>query len=409
MFTLYHQEKQKFPLKVWLKKPEELEEKCLDQALNLANLPFVHQWVALMPDTHLGKGMPIGGVIALKDVVIPNAVGVDIGCGMAYVQTDLSAKVLKETLIKDEKLINLLVNDTLRNIPVGTMHHKHRQSCLALDRAEESKLSFAPELFYTIENGYYQVGTLGGGNHFIELQEDEAGLLGIMIHSGSRNFGHEIGRYFNQIAKELSKSWDQIIPYEYNLPYLPFAHPAGQAYLAWMQLALDFARENRHQMMQKVMALLAKWVAQGAQLKVEFEEIIDCHHNYAALEEHYGEHVWVHRKGATRACQGEIGIIPGAMGAASYLVKGKGNPESFCSSSHGAGRRYSRSGAMKQFEAKNVLEDLRKQGVILGKRSYKDVAEESRFAYKDIDQVLADEVDLVQPLKRLKTLGVVKG
>ncbi|HEX3044479.1 MAG TPA: RtcB family protein, partial [Bacillota bacterium] len=178
MFVLYHQEKQKYPIKVWLRKPEQIDEGCLEQALNLANLPFVHQWVALMPDTHQGIGMPIGGVIALEGVIIPNSVGVDIGCGMAYVQTNLPAAMLRKPDKKNGSLIQAIVGDLLRNIPVGFAHHPKKQPCNALDNARIEFPQFAKELLPELKEGYFQVGTLGGGNHFIEIQEDEEGLVG---------------------------------------------------------------------------------------------------------------------------------------------------------------------------------------------------------------------------------------
>ncbi|NLY75802.1 MAG: RtcB family protein [Firmicutes bacterium] len=411
MFVLFHPNRQKYPIKVWLRKPEQVDDGCLEQALRLANLPFLHQWVALMPDTHQGIGMPIGGVIALKDVIIPNAVGVDIGCGMAYVQTDLPAEVLKKPDTPNGQLIQAVIGDILRNIPVGFAHHKQKQNCRALDRARAdlSNYRFAGELIPELEAGYFQVGTLGGGNHFIELQEDEEGLVGIMLHSGSRNFGLKICRYFNEIAKELNKRKNMALPKEYNLAFLPTDSKEGKSYIAWMNLALEFARENRERMLEQVMEILSKWVEKYTEYSVSYSNRINCHHNYAALEEHYGAQVWVHRKGAIRAGKDEPGIIPGAMGSFSYLVKGLGNPESFESCSHGAGRKYSRTGAKQRYSVEEVLNDLKECRVVLGKHKKSDVAEESRFAYKDIDFVIQNELDLAKPVKKLKTLGVVKG
>jgi tRNA-splicing ligase RtcB len=411
MFVLYHQTKQKYPIKVWLRKPEQVDAGCMEQALNLANLPFLHQWVALMPDTHQGAGMPIGGVIATKDVIIPNAVGVDIGCGMAYLQTDLPAEVLQKKDKTNGRLIEAVIGDILRNIPVGFAHHRQKQPCQALDRAMErlSKYEYAKELLPELRAGYFQVGTLGGGNHFIELQEDEDGMIGIMLHSGSRNFGLKICQYFNQAAKELNKKMNIALPKEYNLAFLPVDSREGGSYIEWMKLALEFARENREQMLERVKELLGKWVAKYAKISVTFSERINCHHNYAALEEHYGLEVWVHRKGAIRAGKDEPGIIPGAMGSFSYLVRGLGNPESFESCSHGAGRKYSRTIAKQRYSVDDVLKDLKECRVVLGKHKKADVAEESRFAYKDIDFVIQNELDLVKPVKKLRTIGVVKG
>ena len=400
-----------YPIKIWLEEEQDLEESCLEQALHLAQLPFLHKWVCLMPDTHTGMGMPIGGVIAAKGAVIPNAVGVDIGCGMAYVKTSIPVKALKETMTGSGNLVQGIVGDILRNIPVGFAHHKTPMPCYTLDRAMEelSLYEVDSELLGQLEAGYFQVGTLGGGNHFIELQEDEEGFLSVMLHSGSRHFGKSVCDYFHQKAREQNCRWYSQVPDEYRLAFLPVDTPEGRQYLNWMNLSMDFARENREKLMLAVKAVLEKWIGRYTDLELKYEEEINCHHNYAALENHFGENVWVHRKGAVRARKGELTVIPGAMGSYSYVVRGLGNPESFCTSSHGAGRAYSRRGAMEAFSCEEVMVDLKNQGVILGKKNKKDVAEESRFAYKDIDRVMENQKDLVEPVRRLRTIGVVKG
>lgn len=410
MFVLQN-ELGRYPLKVWLNSEKDLEATCLEQAQHLMQLPFLHKWVCLMPDTHAGMGMPIGGVIAAKDVIIPNAVGVDIGCGMAYVGTNIPVKVLKETMTGNGNLIQGMVGDILRNIPVGFAHHKTPMPCYTMDLALEELSGYEKEqeLLGQLDAGYFQIGTLGGGNHFIELQEDDKGFLSVMIHSGSRHFGKSVCDYFHQKARELNKRWYSQVPDEYRLAFLPVDTEEGCAYLNWMNLSMAFARENREKMMLAVKAVLEKWIGKHTDLTLEYQDEINCHHNYAALENHYGENVWVHRKGAVRARNGELTVIPGAMGSYSYVVMGLGNPESFCSSSHGAGRAYSRKGAMAAFTCEEVMVDLKDQGVILGKKNKRDVAEESRFAYKDIDVVMANQSDLVTPVKRLRTIGVVKG
>ena len=410
MFVL-SDESGKWPVRVWLEKKEDIEESCLLQASHLAELPFLHKWVCLMPDTHTGKGMPIGGVIAAKNVLIPNAVGVDIGCGMAWTGTNVKAEELRGILTGNGNLLQGIVGDILRNIPTGFAHHKIQMPSYTLDRAFEEfdKYEEDGELLGQLDAGYFQIGTLGGGNHFIELQEDEEGYLSVMIHSGSRHFGKAVCDYFHQKARELNARWYSQVPDEYRLAFLPLDSREGRQYLNWMQLSMDFAMENRAKMMLAVKAILEKWIGKYTDLHLAFTEEINCHHNYAALENHYGENVWVHRKGATRARKGELAVIPGAMGSFSYIVRGKGNPESFCSSSHGAGRRYSRKGAMSAFSCEEVIKDLREKQVILGKRNKSDVAEESRFAYKDIDEVMKNQSDLVEPVKKLHTVGVVKG
>lgn len=411
MYVIYDKEQNRHPIKVWLQATDCLEEGCLQQAVNLSNLPFIHKWVALMPDTHMGKGMPIGGVIAADGVVIPNAVGVDIGCGMAYIQTNVAADLLKHTNTANGSMLQGIIGDILRNIPVGFKHHKQRQASRVIDEAlaNQDRYTYAAKLLPEIESGYYQVGTLGGGNHFIELQEDENGLTGIMLHSGSRHLGHQICRFFHNEAKEHNKKWFASVPPEYQLAFLPVDSREGAAYIGWMQLALAFAQENREQMLAAVTAIVDKWVSRFTGSRPEYANYINCHHNYAALENHYGKNVWVHRKGAIRARTGDTGIVPGAMGSFSYLVEGHGNAESFHSCSHGAGRLMSRTQAKGTFPVEAVMTDLKSCGVVLGKNNKADVAEESRFAYKDIDTVIANELDLMTPVKKLRTIGVVKG
>lgn len=410
MFVL-NNENTRYPVKVWLENESQLEESCLEQAYHLSQLPFIHKWVCLMPDTHTGKGMPIGGVIAAKDVIIPNAVGVDIGCGMDFIPTNIRMDDIRKVQTGNGTMIQAIIGNIMRTIPLNTERYKVPQESKVLDRAKQemAKYEVNEELLPLIEDGYFQVGTLGGGNHFIELQEDEAGYLCIMIHSGSRHLGKAICDYFHQKARELNRRWYSEVPDAYSLAFLPVSSPEGQQYIHWMKLAMDYAFENRARMLDKTCGIVEALIEKQMDLTVEFGEEINCHHNYAALENHYDANVWVHRKGAIRVREGELAVIPGAMGSYSYVVKGKGNKESFCTSSHGAGRSYSRTGAMQAFTAEKVMVDLKEQGVVLGKRKKNDVAEECRFAYKDIDQVMAQQLDLVTPIRRLKTVGVVKG
>lgn len=410
MFVIYN-DKTKYPVKTWLSGIDRMEESCLEQAYNLSNLPFLHKWVCLMPDTHTGKGMPIGGVIAAKDVIIPNAVGVDIGCGMVFVATDIKYEEIKDVTVGTSTILQSMIGSIMRAVPVGFQGYREKQESKVLDRAKEEteKYCVNPELLHLLDEGYFQVGTLGGGNHFIELQQDEEGYLCIMIHSGSRHLGKEICDYFHNKARDLNRQWYSQVPDEYRLAFLPVHTEEGQQYIHWMNLALDYAYENRERMLEKTCAVVKEHMERYAGLTVTFTDKINCHHNYASLENHYDANVWVHRKGATRVRLGERAVIPGAMGSYSYVVEGKGNPESFCTSSHGAGRAYSRSGAMKAFTTEQVIVDLKEQGVVLGKRKKTDVAEECRFAYKDIDEVMAQQADLVTPVRKLKTVGVVKG
>lgn len=410
MFVL-NNENTRFPVKVWLEDERQLEENCLLQAYHLSGLPFLHKWVCLMPDTHAGKGMPIGGVIAAKDVIIPNAVGVDIGCGMDFISTNIHAEDIREVQTGNGTVIQAIIGNIMRSIPLNTERYREPQKSEVLDRAKEEmeKYEKNEELFPLIKDGYFQTGSLGGGNHFIELQEDQDGLLCIMIHSGSRHLGKAVCDYFHEKARELNKRWYSEVKEEYRLSFLPVCAEEGKQYINWMKLALDYAFENRARMLEKTCSIVKETIEKHTEMSVEFGDEINCHHNYAALENHYGENVWVHRKGATRVREGELAVIPGAMGSFSYVVEGKGNKESFCTSSHGAGRNYSRSGAKQAFSVEQVIVDLKEQGVVLGKRKKNDVAEECRFAYKDIDKVMAQQADIVTPVRKLRTVGVVKG
>ncbi|MBC6316335.1 RtcB family protein [Listeria grandensis] len=405
MFTYYEKNETAKPIKIWLSDQSAIEDGCFDQAKAIANLPFVFKWLALMPDTHLGAGMPIGGVLATKNTIVPYAVGMDIGCGMCYVQTDIHESELTKNFIQS------IVNETLFTVPVGKARHRAPQNSAVIDMALAQKdhyelLSNAVEL---LENAYYQVGTLGGGNHFIEFQKDENGYLGIMLHSGSRHLGAQICQTFQKIAVTLNKQWYSDTPEQNKLAFLPTNSPEGKAYIEWMNLALDYAYENREAMLEATMTIFTKHSNKKLGRTPQFTDKINCHHNYASFENHYGENVWVHRKGATRARAGELGIIPGAMGATSYLVRGLGNPESFHSSSHGAGRSFSRTRAKSNFPMEEVLQDLNEHNISIGKKNLQDVAEESRFAYKNIDEVMQNQTDLVETIKKLTTLGVVKG
>ncbi|EUJ22827.1 hypothetical protein PGRAN_11476 [Listeria grandensis FSL F6-0971] len=405
MFTYYEKNETAKPIKIWLSDQSAIEDGCFDQAKAIANLPFVFKWLALMPDTHLGAGMPIGGVLATKNTIVPYAVGMDIGCGMCYVQTDIHESELTKNFIQS------IVNETLFTVPVGKARHRAPQNSAVIDMALAQKdhyelLSNAVEL---LENAYYQVGTLGGGNHFIEFQKDQNGYLGIMLHSGSRHLVAQICQNFQKLAVTLNKQWYSDTPEQNKLAFLPTDSPEGKAYIEWMNLALDYAYENREAMLEATMAIFTKHSNKKLGRTPQFTDKINCHHNYASFENHYGENVWVHRKGATRARAGELGIIPGAMGATSYLVRGLGTPESFHSSSHGAGRNFSRTRAKSNFPMEEVLQDLNEHNISIGKKNLQDVAEESRFAYKNIDEVMQNQTDLVEIIKKLTTLGVVKG
>jgi tRNA-splicing ligase RtcB len=415
MFSIFDEDKQKWPIKIWLNDESSLEPECLKQAMNLANLSFIHKWVALMPDTHPGFGMPIGGVIATENVIIPNAVGVDIGCGMQFVMTNIPVAELTSTDTAEGKLTDLIVSEILRAIPTGFSHHKYKQQCEAVDQfrvqlVDEPSRQTPKALLKELDSALMQVGTLGGGNHFIELQVDDEGYLGIMVHSGSRNLGLKICNTFNALAKETNDKEFLSVPKAWNLACLDANSELGMEYIRWMNFAMEFAKENRTKMMNVVIQTIRNLIKQYVDFSdIQMSEVLDCHHNYASFEQHYDKMVWVHRKGAIQAPKGKEGIIPGAMGSYSYIVRGKGNPVSFESCSHGAGRLMSRKEAKEKFSMVSTVADLKTRGVTIGKVKKVDIGEESRLAYKDIDHVIDNERDLIETVKRLKTVAVVKG
>lgn len=379
-----------------------IEDGAIEQAKNLANLDIVYDHVSLMPDAHQGIGMPIGGVVATENAVIPNAVGVDIGCGIGFLETNIPLELIKDIKINKESLLRNILLRTKRVIPVGFNHHQKPQSSLLLDNP--------PNYIYEInvlkeelEKAKYQLGTLGGGNHFIELQVNEKGNLCLMLHSGSRNFGYKIAAYFNEIAKnECGIDTD--------LPYLYTDTKNGNDYLLAMNFALDFAKENRRIMMERFKDIVISVVEKNIKFNVEIVQEVNIHHNYASLEEHFGKSVWVHRKGAIRVDNGTIGIISGSMGTASYIVKGKGNKDSFCSASHGSGRKMGRNAFNKQYsleEAEESMKGIEHLGWSKDRKGKLDLSE-APAAYKDIDTVINDELDLVDIVMKLKPIGSLK-
>jgi len=412
MFVIYSKEKQNIPLKVWGKK-EEIEDECISQAINLTNLPFAFHHVALMPDCHPGFGMPIGGVLATKNCIIPYAIGSDIGCGMRFIHTNIPASLLQvET--PNENLAQTIAGNIIRDVPLGFNHHKEPQKDEMLeyyydDFSENMYYKLGKELLPELERSLYQLGTLGSGNHFIELQKDEEDNLGIMIHSGSRNLGYQICKYFHNIAKELNRKWCSSISTE-ELAFLPIDSKEGHSYIQWMDLALTFAFVNREFMMKRIKNIVFNMVKEYTDFNhIETIFDIDIHHNYAKIENHFNENVWVHRKGAIQAYKGMLGIIPGAMGSYSYIVEGLGNSDSFCSCSHGAGRKMGRKEAERTFETKTMFKDLEKQNTLLFTPNKNVVLDEVRWAYKDIEEVMEESKDLVSPIMKLKGLVVIKG
>lgn len=384
------------PVKIWAA-VDTVESAALDQLKNIASLPFVFKHVAVMPDVHLGKGATVGSVVATKGAVCPAAVGVDIGCGMMAIKTELNPAVCQDKIEQIRHSIE-------RSVPVGPEGNNK------LSRSVEDWKGWAEwETLYGAKGDVKlwkrakgQLGSLGGGNHFIELCLDQDRNVWVMLHSGSRNIGKELAERHIDVAGELMKRMLINLP-DKDLAYLPQSTPEFDAYVHDLNWAQDYAKQNRIEMAEKIMKDLSYAVNKGEPIKRVFE--VNCHHNYLAMEHHYGENVLVTRKGAVRARTGDFGIIPGSMGTRSYIVKGKGVAESFCSCSHGAGRRMSRNEAKRKFN----LEDLIKQTEGVECRKDAGVLDEIPGAYKSIDEVMENQSDLVEVVATLKQFMCIKG
>lgn len=374
----------------WCSNPEE---GAIQQARNLTKLPCLIGNVCLMPDTHQGYGMPIGGVIALDNAICPNAIGKDIGCGMLAVKTTLA------TIPSRDKL-NKIVENIKSKIPVGSAwHDKDEIIPLYLQEKKDNTIICAQEY----NNIKRQLGTLGSGNHFIEIQYGDDGHIWYMIHSGSRNLGRKVADYYNDKAEELCLRWFYKDIVDLDLAFIPQGDYFYDLYWNEMQFCLDFARSNRNYMAVRIFQAIQEQIPE-----IGICSLTDIHHNYAALEHHYGKDVIVHRKGATLAEQGVIGIIPGSQGTCSYIVEGLGKESSLCSCSHGAGRKMSRSEAKRSLDLEETKAMMESLGIINGIKTVDDL-DEAPGAYKDIDIVISEESDLVKPIVKLKPLAVIKG
>lgn len=381
------------PVKIWAKN---VDPHAMKEIVNLSSLPFIFHHLAFMPDVHGGKGMPIGGVLATKGVVVPNAVGVDIGCGMCAVKTSL-----KVDDIPSEVLRKQILRGIRKQIPLGFDHHKKGQDEALMPQGFDlDKLTVVARQY---ESATKQVGTLGGGNHFIELQKDTEGLLWIMIHSGSRNLGLQVGNYYNEKAKVLNRRWYSAVPADIDMAFLPMGSDEANDYWNEMNYCVEFALCNRRVIMNRICQVIGDIYPEA-----RFESMINIAHNYAARENHFEENCIVHRKGATSARAGETGIIPGSQGTKSYIVEGLGHVDSFQSCSHGAGRLMSRSEAVRSLSLKEELAKLESRGIIHAIRGRSDL-EEAAGAYKNIDEVMACQTDLVRIVTELSPVAVIKG
>lgn len=374
-------------IKLWTK-PTEVESQALDQLKNIASLPWVFKHVAVMPDVHYGKGATVGSVIAMKEAVSPAAVGVDIGCGMGAVLTNLTAGDLPDSL-------SALRKDIEAAVPVGFAGHENTK------QRRKSVMSRFKDLFGPVGDreatAAKQLGTLGGGNHFIEVCLDTDGRVWVVLHSGSRNIGKTLAEYHIERARKLAHNAE--LP-DKDLAVFLRGTKEMEEYRHDLDWAQEYAFENRATMKDLIMGVMAKHFPQVKEL-----DYIACHHNYVSEENHFGEDVLVTRKGAINASAGQMGIIPGSMGTKSYIVRGLGNQDSFCSASHGAGRRLSRGAAKRAFS----ISDLAEQTAGVECRKDEAVLDEIPGAYKDIDVVMENQKDLVEVVAELKQVLCVKG
>jgi tRNA-splicing ligase RtcB len=373
------------PIKVWT---DDIEEEAIIQLKNIANLPFIFHHVAVMPDAHAGKGSTVGTVIATQGAIIPAAVGVDIGCGMCAVKLPFKIDIFGDSL-------NELRSSIERSIPVGFNSNNDLNKRIEMI-ASKMNLSKKAAL---------QIGTLGGGNHFIEICGDEDNNAWVMLHSGSRNLGKTLAESHIDKAKSIMKTYFINLP-DPDLSYLAQGTLQFEEYLIDLLHAQDYAKENRNEMMIRILKNISFHIYgedKGTESMVMFR--VDCHHNFTQRENHFDKNIWITRKGAVSAREGQYGIIPGSMGTKSYIVKGKGNLDSFCSCSHGAGRSMSRTAARKKF----TLEDILKQTSGVECRKDIGIVDEIPESYKSIDTVMKNQEDLVEIVHTLKQILCIKG
>jgi len=378
-------------IKMWTDGVPE-EEQAVQQLKNLANMPFIFSHVAAMPDMHWGMGATVGSVIATQGAIIPAAVGVDIGCGMSAVKLKFKVDYLGN--------LSKLRSSIERSVPVGFNSNKE-----VTHRMWSSIKPLYADGTPVTEKTYLQLGTLGGGNHFIEISQDENNDAWIVLHSGSRNIGKTSAEKHIDKAKGLMKEYF-ISLHDPDLAYLVQNTPEFNAYIADLLWCQEYAKQNRNEMMLKVLTDISYHVYGTSERYDKLVDMrVDCHHNFTQIENHYDRNVWITRKGAVSAREGQLGIIPGSMGTKSYIVRGKGNAESFCSCSHGAGRSMSRNQAKKKF----TIEDHIRATEGVECRKDEDVIDETPMAYKDIDAVMTAQSDLVEIVHTLKQVICIKG
>ena len=395
---------ERVPIKAWVKGVP-IEDAAAQQLRNVARLPFVFKHVAAMPDVHWGMGATVGSVIATKGAIVPAAVGVDIGCGMAAAMTSLTAADLPDSLAAMRSAIEAAVphgrTDNGGKNDRGAWGEGGPGLSGELAEGLAAIVAKHPKLDRAAPRAPAHAGTLGTGNHFIEVCLDEADRVWVMLHSGSRGIGNAIGSRFIELAKAEMRRWFVNLP-DQDLAYLPEGSQHFDDYVEAVGWAQDYARANRELMMRAAVAAIKASLGRGFEAGVV---AVNCHHNYVSREHHFGENVFVTRKGAVRAREGDLGIIPGSMGAKSFIVRGKGNPDSFMSCSHGAGRKMSRAAAKKTF----TLADHATATAGVECRKDEGVLDETPGAYKSIDDVMAAQEDLVEIVHMLRQVLCVKG
>ncbi len=374
---------------------DDLEDGAFAQAKNLANLPFTFSHTPLMPDSHPGYGMPLGSILATEGVIIPNAVGVDIGCGMCAQKTNLT-ELSQADLIKTLSHARSL-------IPLGFNWHKKDQDAALMPKGHQ-KLNIVSKGY---DKALKQIGSLGGGNHFIEIQKGSDGFIWVMIHSGSRNLRYSVAKHYNKAAIQLNEKYHSVVTKNMGLAFIPLEDDLSKDYMVEMAYCIDFALANRKLMMARMMLSIAE-IVNTEDVTLETEELINKSHDFAAWENHFGKNVLVHRKGATRAYEDELGMIPDSQGSSSYIVKDLGNPESFKSCSYGVGRKLGRKQAQRELNLEAEIKLLNDKGIVRAVRNISDL-DEATNAYKDIDVVMENQKDLAEIVVKLQPLAVLKG
>jgi tRNA-splicing ligase RtcB len=397
MKVVYNKDSMRVPMKIW---GEGFEEECLAQMVNISNLPHVFHHVSLMPDGHLGKGACIGAVVPLKGAIVVNLVGVDIGCGMCAYPTPFKFEGEHAT----KTFWRNWLGKVQRDIPSGFAHREEKDFLHENFDWQEDIIdsSFGEEQEDLPNKVLSQLGTLGGGNHFIEAQKDEENNVWIMIHSGSRNIGYQIASFYDKKAKEMMEKWHSDHPVDLN--WLPIDSELGQEYLKCMNWAVGFAKDNREEMMYLALSALVGKIDEPLAKRFPLSNMISIAHNYASIENHFGNNVMVHRKGAIHLRKDTIGLIPGSMGTHSFIVKGKGNPDSFDSCSHGAGRRMSRAKAKEAVSEASFASSMDSTFTAPSSK-YLD---EAPGAYKDIEEVIRAQEDILEVVHTLTPIITLK-